>query len=60
MAKIITSSEIGRNERDAKIVALAMQKRDDFSSRMDLYLYIAQRVKCSHITVYRVLRRAAI
>lgn len=62
MAKKITPSEERRNKRDAKIIDLGQTYKASgkYATRLDLYLAIARAVGCSHITVYRVLRRAAI
>lgn len=62
MAKLITPSEAQRQKRDATIIDLgqAYKASGKYATKLDLYLAIARTVGCSHITVYRVLRRAAI
>lgn len=58
MAKKMSISAQKRQERTAKIVRLGETYATSFATKLDLYLFIAEKVGCSHITVWRTLKEA--
>lgn len=60
MTKVLSPSKIRRNKRDAEIVSLAEKFNGRYSTKFDMYLAIAKRVGCSHITVSNVLKKAGL
>lgn len=54
--KVLSTSKQAREARNAKILKLYPQLRDQYTRALDLYMEIGKRVKCSHDTVMKVLK----
>ena len=56
MTRKMSTAEQRRAKRNAQIIELYEHCKDNFATQLDRYLYIAHKVGCSHITVYKVLK----
>ena len=56
MTRKMSNAEQRRAKRNAQIIELYEHCKDNFATQLERHLYIAQKVGCSHITVYKVLK----
>ena len=60
MTTVLSPAQIRRNKRDAEIVSHAKKIHGRYSTKLAMYMAIAEHVGCSHITVVKVLRKAGL
>ena len=60
MKEVLSPAQIRRNKRDAEIVSYAIKIHGLYSTKLAMYMAIAEHVGCSHITVVKVLRKAGL
>lgn len=60
MTEVLSPSQVRRNKRDAEIVSFAKKIAGRYSTKLAMYMAIAEHVGCSHITVMRVLNEAGL
>lgn len=58
MAVVLSPAKIRRNQRTAKIIDLAGKHRAEFDSKSLMYDFIAKKVGCHPVTVWRTLKDA--